>query len=188
MFLALQVCLAAGCTTEPLDTAGPDDPATGATAQPVLGPGNPFNYASARDEQLACFAIASGISSNCRDIVDPDDRHMCVAMAERNTNECPFISDRNLLLACQGMAPLPNPFNPPTACAGITNPDMQKFCSGMSALNGACNQVSDLETHFLCLSMANNSNSWCPGISNSNDALFCQGVSTHTQGPCFSIH
>jgi hypothetical protein len=35
--------------------------------------------------------------------------------------------------------------------------------------------------------MANSSNSWCAGLSNANDSLFCQAVSTHSSGPCFSI-
>jgi hypothetical protein len=88
------MCLAAGCVTGPLDATGQDDPATGVTAQPVLGPGNPFNYGSARDEQLACFGIAAHVSSNCRDIVDPDDRQMCIAMSDHNTSACFAIADR----------------------------------------------------------------------------------------------
>lgn len=189
MFLALHVYLAAGCATEPVDAAGPDDPATAATTQPVLGAGNPFNYSSARDEQLACFGISALISSNCRDIVDPDDKQMCIAMSDRNTSPCVFISDRNLLLACQGMAPGPSPFNPSSACNGITNPDMQKFCSAYTQLNSSiCNTVADTGTRLMCLSVVSGGSSFCGGISNTNDSLFCQGVSDHTQTPCFSIH
>lgn len=186
LFLTLHMCLAAGCVTGPLDTTGQDDPATGATAQPVLGPGNPFNYGSARDEQLACFGIAFHISSNCRDIVDPDDKQMCIAMSDHSTTPCSAIADPNLQLACRGLAPLA--FNQSPACSGITNPDMRNFCSAYAMLNGACNQVVDVETRFLCLSIANNSNGWCLGLSNPNDELFCEGVTTHSQTPCFSIH
>jgi hypothetical protein len=189
MFLALHMFLAAGCATEPLDATGSDDPATEATAQPVLGPGNPFNYASARDEQLACFGIAAGISSNCRDIVDSDDKQMCIAMSDRSTTPCFLISDRNLLLACQAMAPGPSPFNPSPACSGITNSDMQRFCSAYTQLNSAlCNPIADSGTRLMCLSVVSGGSSFCGGIANTNDSLFCQGVSDHTQGPCFSIH
>lgn len=191
MFLALHVCLAAGCTTEPLDATGPDDPATGVTAQPVLGPGNPFNYSSARDEQLACFGIAAApnFPSNCRDIVDSDDRQMCFAMSSRTTDPCFTIADRDLLLACQGMAPGPSPFNPSPACGGIANADMKNFCSAYTQLNSSiCNMVVDSGTRLMCLSVVSGGSSFCGGISNTNDSLFCQGVSDHTQTPCFSIH
>jgi hypothetical protein len=189
LFLTLNMCLAAGCVAGPLDATGQDDPAAGATAQPVLGPGNPFNYSSARDEQLACFgmAVAPNFPSNCDDIVDSDDRQMCRGMSSRTTTPCFAIADRNLLLACLGMAP--GPFNGSTACSGITNPDMQKFCTAYASLNSAlCNQVTDSGTRFMCLSVVSGGSSFCGAIANPNDALFCQGVSDHTQTPCFSIH
>lgn len=189
MFLALQLSLVAGCATEPLDATGPDDPATQATAQPVLGPGNPFNYGSAGDEQLACLGMAAHVSSSCTNIVDSDDRQMCSAMADHSTTPCFTISDRNLLLACQGMAPGPSPFNPSPACAGITNPDMQKFCSAYTQLNSAlCNQITDSGTRFMCLSVVSGGSSFCGAIANTNDALFCQGVSDRSLSPCLSIH
>jgi hypothetical protein len=48
--------------------------------------------------------------------------------------------------------------------------------------------VTDSGTRFMCLSVVSGGSSFCGGIANPNDALFCQGVSDHTQTPCFSIH
>lgn len=189
LFSALQLCFAAGCATESLDAGGQDDPAAGATAQPVLGPGNPFNYASARDEQLACFgmAVAPNFPSNCTDIVDSDDRQMCLGMSSRSTDPCSAITDWNLRQACLGMAR--GPWNQSTACNNISNFDMQKFCTAYSQLNSAlCNQVADPGTRFMCLSVVSGNDSFCGAIPNTNDALFCAGVGAHTQAPCFSIH
>ncbi len=50
---------------------------------PQVGPGNPFEYASAGDQQLACSGIAGKSSAVCAGISDLNDQLMCAALADR---------------------------------------------------------------------------------------------------------
>jgi hypothetical protein len=87
--------------------------------------GNPFTYRSARDQFLACYGIAGRISSNCNDISDVNDKQACLAVSTSTQTPCTTsMTDRNMQLACYGIAFAPN-F--PSNCRDITNPQMQAF-------------------------------------------------------------
>ena len=150
--------------------------------------GNPFTYANARDQQLACYGIsvAPNFPSNCRDISDANDQQMCYGLSELSQSPCTTITDRNLQLACYGMSVAPN-F--PSNCRDITDPQMQNFCYGVSSGGSLsnCNNVSDSNTRALCQAFSVHNSSLCSGITNTNDRLFCQGISSRSQSPCVSI-
>lgn len=147
---------------------------------------NPFTYSSWRDQQLACYGISIQWASNCFDIVDSDDRHMCFAMSGQLVNDpCGSIADGNLRLACYGMS-TGNKYN----CSGITNANMMRFCQGVAERNQRhCGVITDRDTQLLCYGMAvapaYPSNCW--DISDANARNFCFGVAGQTQLPCTSI-
>ncbi|MCP4659522.1 MAG: hypothetical protein GY856_29300 [bacterium] len=145
--------------------------------------GNPFFYANARDQFLACYGMAGRISSNCRDISVFDDKQMCYSMSLSTQSYCTQITDRNLQLACYGMS-----INYSSNCRDITDPAMKDFCDGVSRNNSSyCYNITDTDTRLLCLALATDSASHCSGISSSNDRQFCSGVSSLNNSYCASI-
>ncbi|HEX7840026.1 MAG TPA: extracellular metalloproteinase [Kofleriaceae bacterium] len=150
--------------------------------------GNPFTYVRPRDQQLACFGIAftPNFPSNCRDILDPDDKQMCFGMSELLPDPCLSITDTNLQQACLSMSVAPSS---PSGCSNITDVEMQNFCFGVASGGSMpnCNNVTDGNTRALCLAMAIHDPSTCSNITNTNDSLFCQGVASRSQTPCISI-
>ena len=150
--------------------------------------GNPFNYRNARDEFLSCYGIAGRISSNCTDVSELNDQKMCFAVSDSTQTPCQSMTDRNMELACFGIAFAPS-F--PTNCRDITNPQMQAFCYGVSSggSNPApnCSTVTDSNARALCNGMALHDPSFCSVITNNNDRLFCQGVSAHDNTFCANI-
>jgi hypothetical protein len=151
--------------------------------------GNPFTYRSARDQFLACYGIAGRISSNCNDISDVNDKQACFAVSTSTQTPCTTsMTDRNMQLACYGIAFAPN-F--PSNCRDITNPQMQAFCYGASSGNTNpppnCNDVANADTRALCLGMSLHDSTQCSSIANHNDRQFCLGVSSHDNSNCASI-
>jgi LmbE family N-acetylglucosaminyl deacetylase len=149
--------------------------------------GNPFVYASARHQFLACYGIAGRVSSNCDSITDLNDRQMCRALSTSSQSPCNSMTDRNLQLACYGMSVAPN-F--PSNCRDITDAQMRSFCYGVSSWGSFtdCNNVTDANTRALCNGMALRNGSYCGSITNANDRQFCLGVSTHTNSYCATIN
>ncbi len=145
--------------------------------------GNPFSYANARDQFLACYGMAGRISSNCRDISDFDDKQMCYSMSRSTQSYCTQMTDRNLQLACYGMS-----INWPSNCRDITDQALKNFCYGVSGNNSSkCNYITNTNTQLLCLALATDNSSHCSGISSSNDRQFCYGVSSLNNYYCASI-
>jgi len=157
----------------------------GVTADPVSGgsAGNPFTYASGRDEFLACYGIAGRISSNCRDISDYNDKQMCYALSDSTQAPCASMTDRNMQLACYGMS-----INYPSNCRDITDSDMRNVCYAESYQDiGYCGNVTNRNTQLLCYALSNGISSNCDDITNANDRQFCYGVSTHNNSYCAAI-
>ena len=151
--------------------------------------GNPFTYRSARDQFLACYGIAGRISSNCTDISDVNDKQTCFAVSDSTQTPCTTsMTDRNMQLACYGIAFAPN-F--PSNCRDISNPQMQAFCYGASSGNTNpppnCNNLANADTRALCLGMSLHDPTQCSSIANHNDRQFCLGVSSHDNSNCASI-
>lgn len=151
--------------------------------------GNPFLYRSARDQFLACYGIAGRISSNCTDISDVNDKQTCFAVSASSQTPCTTsMTDRNMQLACYGIAFAPN-F--PSNCRDITNPQMQAFCYGASSGNTNpppnCNDLANADTRALCMGMSLHDPTQCSSIANRNDRQFCLGVSSHDNSNCASI-
>ncbi len=160
----------------PLSWSLPDAP-------PAPASGNPFSYANARDQFLACYGMAGRISSNCRDISVFDDKQMCYSMSESTQSYCTQITDRNLQLACYGMS-----INWSSNCRDITDTAMKNFCYGVSGNNSSyCYSITATDTRLLCLALATDSASHCSGISSSNDRQFCRGVASLNNSYCASI-
>jgi len=44
-----------------------------------------------RNTQLLCYAMSNGISSNCRDINNPNDRNFCYAVSSHSNSYCASI-------------------------------------------------------------------------------------------------
>ncbi|HTG35489.1 MAG TPA: PIG-L family deacetylase [Thermoanaerobaculia bacterium] len=157
-----------------------------ALTPPPPSTGNPFVYGAARDQYLACYGIAGRASSNCRNVTDVNDKQMCSALASSSQTPCGSMTDRNLQLACYGMAAAPS-F--PTNCRDITDAQMRSFCYGVASWGSYpdCANVTDANTRALCNGMALRSGSYCAGITNANDRQFCYGVSTHNNTYCATI-
>jgi hypothetical protein len=154
---------------------------------PPTSASNPFQYNTPRDEQLACYGIAASFDTNCRDIADPDDKQMCLAMSELSQAPCTTIQNRNLQLACYGMSAAPN-F--PSNCDSITDPQMQYYCfgvSGGSTLSSNCDRLLNADMRAQCKGISLHNPPSCSSIINTNDRLFCQGVASRSQMPCHSI-
>jgi len=154
--------------------------------------GNPFTYNIPRDQQLACYgiAVAPNFPSNCRDITDSNDRQMCSALSEYSQADCNSITDRNMQLACYGMSIAPSQQAQPSNCDDIAgNTQLQNFCYGVSSRGALsnCDNITDSNVRALCNGMAFHDALACSGISNTDDRLFCQGVSGRSQTPCTSI-
>jgi LmbE family N-acetylglucosaminyl deacetylase len=148
--------------------------------------GNPFIYAIARDQYLACYGIAGRISSNCRNITDVNDKQMCSALSASSQTPCGSMTDHNLQLACYGMAVAPN-F--PSNCRDITDAQMRSFCYGVASWGSSpdCANVTDPDTRSLCYGMSLRNGSYCASITKANDRQFCYGVSTHNNTYCATI-
>lgn len=150
--------------------------------------GNPFTFRSAQDQLQACNGLGARAPSLCAGIVDLNDRQTCSAIAGNTQGPCQSMTDRNMQLACYGMAFAPN-F--PTNCRDISNPQMQAFCYGASSGNTNpslnCNNVVDANSRALCLGMALHDSTQCSAISNQNDRQFCLAVSISNSSSCSSI-
>jgi phosphatidylserine/phosphatidylglycerophosphate/cardiolipin synthase-like enzyme len=145
--------------------------------------GNPFSFASGRDEYLACYGIAGGISSNCRDIADFNDKQMCYAMSDATQTPCTTMTDRNMQLACYGMS-----INIPSNCRDITDTNMRNFCYGESYQDpNYCTPITDRNTQLLCFAMSNGVSSNCRDITDPDDRQFCYGVSSQNNTYCATI-
>ncbi|MFL6195576.1 MAG: PIG-L deacetylase family protein [Thermoanaerobaculia bacterium] len=156
------------------------------TDEGTTSTGNPFIYANALDQNLACQGIAGRSSVKCKNITDLNDRQMCSALAASSQTPCGSMTVRNLQLACYGMSVAPN-F--PSNCRDITDAQMRSFCYGVASWgsNPDCNNVVDANTKALCLGMSLRNGSYCASITNANDRQFCYGVSTHNTTYCASI-
>ena len=162
-----------GDLSEAIGTCGVVAPATG----------NPFSFASGRDQYLACYGIAGGISSNCRDIADFNDKQMCYAMSDATQTPCTTMTDRNMQLACYGMS-----INYPSNCRDISDVNMRNFCYGESYQDpNYCTPITDRNTQLLCFAMSNGISSNCRDITDPDDRQFCYGVSTYTNTYCATI-
>lgn len=149
--------------------------------------GNPFTFSSAQEELHACNGLAQRASSLCAGISDLNDRQTCSAIASNSQTPCQSMTDRNMQLACYGMAFAPN-F--PTNCRDISDPQMQAFCYGASSGNTNspnCNNVANADSRALCLGMALHDSTQCSSISNQNDRQFCLAVSVANSSNCSSI-
>ncbi|HZS29326.1 MAG TPA: hypothetical protein VFB76_19030 [Candidatus Angelobacter sp.] len=154
----------------------------------IASSGSPFTFNSARDELNACNGLAGRNSSLCSNISDPNDRQTCSAISTVSQTPCTAITDRNMQLACFGMALAPN-FS--SNCRDITNPQMQAFCYGASSGNTNpspnCNNVADANSRALCLGISLHDSSQCSSISNQNDRQFCLAVSSSNSASCANI-
>jgi hypothetical protein len=152
--------------------------------------GNPFTYSSGRDQYLACYGISGSIDSNCDTISDFNDKQMCYALSASPNSQtpCASMTDRNLQLACYGIAMRHHSPTYPTNCDDITDTYLKSFCYGVSTPNSNyCYNLIDGNTQLLCLAMSTNNSAYCYSINNSNDRNFCYGVSTPSNSYCASI-
>ncbi|HEV8580544.1 MAG TPA: hypothetical protein VGX68_15870 [Thermoanaerobaculia bacterium] len=153
---------------------------------PTSSGSNPFKYATARDEWLACWGIAGRISSNCRDIGDFHDKQMCYAMSDSTQSPCTQMTDRNLQLACYGMSVAPNY---PSNCRDITNAELRDFCYSVASWGsqGSCSGVTNAADKALCQALTYRNTSYCASIANANDRWFCYGTASRTNSYCGNI-
>jgi hypothetical protein len=151
----------------------------------AAGTGSPFLYASVRDESLACNGIAGYSSASCQGIADFNDRQMCSALATRTQTACTQMTDRNLQLACYGMALAPSY---PSNCRDITDANLQRFCYGVAGYDTSqCAALADPNTRQLCDAMATNNSGYCGSITTANGRQLCYGLSAHTSSYCAGI-
>ena len=145
--------------------------------------GNPFTFASGRDQYLACYGIAGRIPSNCNDISDYNDKQMCFGLSMRSQNACTTMTDRNMQLACYGMS-----IDYPSNCRDITDANMRNLCYAESSHTiSYCHSVTDRNTQLLCYAISNGISSNCRDITNANDRQFCYAISSQNNGYCADI-
>ncbi len=170
--------------------AGPASACFGPASACVTVPtGNPFVYASSTDQFRACYGIASSANSSyCSGISDFNDSQMCLGLSLGSQDPCRSITDRNLQLACYGMATRYWSTHYPSNCRDITDQNMKNFCYGVSSRDYTyCEPVGDRDTQLQCYAMSDEISSNCRDISDPNMRNFCYGVSSHDTSYCDQI-
>lgn len=148
---------------------------------------NPFFYATAYDQYLGCWGIATGDSSYCDGISDLNDRQICRAMATGTQAPCVSMTNRNLQLACYGMSVAPAY---PSNCRDITAYGLKDFCYSVSSGGtlANCSSVNNIPAeNALCKALVSKNIVDCYSIANANDRWFCYGIATQTSSFCAYI-
>lgn len=160
-------------------------PAPSGCASPTSS-ASPFKYTSALDQYRACLGLSGGGSTQCQSVSDFNDRQMCQALATDSQQPCTSMTDRNLQLACYGMALAPSY---PSNCRDITHAGLQDFCYSVSSWGSwaSCSVVSDPAEKGLCQGLTYRDASFCAAIGNNNDRWFCYGTSSQTPAYCNNI-